>query len=153
MKQVFGIFLSLIYLLLIVGVPISVHHCNSGGDTNISLWNSAACSCSVELEKDNACCAVAVEAVADHVSTSCGLGEFEESCCSNEKEIISWNPDQQMISFFYMVFSEMETELFISSDKILDIHNVLIEKPDGFGLSPPFKPSKIILQHQFIFYA
>lgn len=152
MKQVFGVFLSLIYLLLIVGVPISVHHCNGAQATNISLWSLAACSCSVEPDKDNTCCAIADEA-ADSMSASCGASEFEESCCSNQKEIISWNPDQQMISFFYMVFSEMETELFISSDKILDIHNVLIEKPDGFGLSPPFKPSKIILQHQFIFYA
>lgn len=153
MKQMFGIFLSLIYLLLIIGVPISVHHCNSGHATNISLWNSTDCSCSVELESEDTCCSETIEIFTDCNSTICIINEVGHECCSNQKEIINWIPEQQMISSFYMVFSKVETELFIISDKILDAQNVLNENPDEFGLSPPTKLSKIIFQHQFIFYA
>ena len=136
-----------------VGVPISVHHCKGVQATKVSIWNLANCSCSIEQEKGNTCCSEPDEAAADNKSTFCDVNEFEESCCSYQNEIISWKPDQQMISSFCVVFSEVETELFIISDKLLDSQNISNEKPNEFGFLPPIKLSKVILQHQFIFYA
>jgi len=153
MKQVFGICLSLIYLMLIVGVPITVHHCNHSHSTDIAIGHSASCNCTEKQGKDDNCCLKKNDIIANQDFFVCAFSMLDGKCCSNNEEIISWNSEQQIIPVVYMVFFGDELELLFTLPNLLHSQDILLKKPSEFGLSPPIKLSKVILQHQFIFYA
>ena len=90
-KKMLAIFLSVIYLLITVGFPISIHQCNSKGVSSVSFGHHEYCACSIETT--NSCCSN-TEAVK---GLSCTKEIRNKPCCTNESKMIQWFSKQQIV--------------------------------------------------------
>lgn len=151
MKQVFGIMLAVVYILLIIGVPVSVHHCESMQEISISVNEDASCCCSTASLEKESCHS---QSTSENTAENCCSNKMQkdESCCTTKEQIVKLDSDQQLTSKHKVSFEFNQFVLLSISNNIsLDdfkpkVNTVFLDLP------PPQTKSTQILQHQFTFY-
>lgn len=140
-----AIFLSAFYLLVIIGVPISIHQCDSQGISTVSIGLEEFCSCST-IETTSCC--------SESNSNECKIKTEKTSCCSNESKAIQWYSDHQ-IYIPQSVDNEAKELVLISS---LSCNEELLNESAEVNTHYSFEspPSKIIsiylLKNEWIYY-
>ena len=153
MKQTLGIILAVVYALLIIGVPISVNHCEKLQDDGIVMNEEASCCCTI-IGSEETDCQSKPHTLNDNTINSCCTPDpvNEKGCCTTEEEIIKWNPDQQLFTDSKISFKINHLDLLTNFNiAFLDfckpkVNTVFLDLP------PPQTKSTQILQHQFTFY-
>ena len=151
MKQIFGIILAVVYTLLIIGVPISVHHCESMQETSIVVHEDVSCCCATVATEKSTCHS---ESLFIESNSNCCSNEAQEEdgCCTTKEQIVKFVSDQQLTkkqkgSFKLSQFGLFASFPTISLDDFKPKANTVF-----LDLPPPQTKSTQILQHQFTFY-
>ncbi len=151
MKQTFGIILATVYTLLIIGVPISVHHCDSMQEMSIVVNDDVSCCCSTTSAEKITCHS---EPTSNSSNNNCCSNKApeEDGCCTTKDQIVKFVSDQQLTNKHQVSFKLTQFVLLASLPTIsLDdckpkVNAVFLDLP------PPQTKSTQILQHQFTFY-
>lgn len=149
-NRILALVLGGYYLLITIGIPISIHHCHGHNSFDISWETAAECSCHI-TDSEPACCQ---HNESESVQMVCNTDKtMAPECCSNETETILWLYEGQWvasppefikaaeISLLYSVVQPVE--LTSKSEQIL---------PDYYLIIPPLLASRQVSQHQFVFY-
>lgn len=145
MKKLLAIVLGIVYLTISIGFPVSVHKCNSAGETSLNLGHSNHCECQVAEVKS--CCSEEK----DIKASSCHYIADSKPCCTFESHTVVWESDQQLHSENFGKIQIKELILY-QKEPVIDFE----EKENFihfFDLNPPPQKSVsfTILQNQFVF--
>lgn len=146
-KKISAIILATFYLLINMGLPISINHCHGTEEMSLSLISETSCSCMTHIDS---CCNISDES--DHVPSQ--FIKDKMGCCSHEFKVIFWDSDQQIIFSSKAEFEIKEIILLglNSIDQIFALEGS-IKLNDQFIESPPLVPIPIVvLTQQYIFY-
>ena len=151
MKQAFGIMIAVVYILLIIGVPISVHHCESMQEISVSIDNDASSCCSSTSLEEKSCQSQSTNE--NKINNCCSIEmQKDDNCCTTKEQIVKLDSDQQLTSKHKVSFELNQFALLSISNNICfenfkpKVNTVFLDLP------PPQTKSTQILQHQFTFY-
>lgn len=153
MKKVFTLLMAITYLLLIVGVPISVHHCHGDSQWQISGAEENAHHCATTYTPEKESCCSHDHMATEQITATCQIDHHEMGCCTHEEKIIKWSSNQQITSVFKISFKAISFQL-------LHAFSNELEEIDGFAnnyipwvdFAPPNSKSLQVLLHRFTFY-
>ncbi len=153
MKKVLTLLMAITYLLLIIGVPVSVHHCHGESEWGVYTGDIKACACSTDQHQHEDKHEVSfVDINTNIISENCSVDHHEMGCCTHEDRLLKWTSDQQLISHFKRSFKVVPlvlnyngfSELIAPAKKEIQAH---------WAEAPPQRTLAVqILFQQFIFY-
>lgn len=146
MKKLLAIVLSIVYLTISIGFSVSVHKCNSAGETSLNWGHSD--DCEYQVAEVKSCCSEEknIQTSSSHLMVD------SKPCCTFESHTVIWESDQQLPS---------ENFGKIQIKELIVYHNepiINFEEEENFihffDLNPPPQKSVsfTILQNQFVFY-
>ena len=150
MKKVFTLLMAITYLLLIIGVPISVHQCHGDSDWGLYVVDVNSCACSTDLHQEKHCSSHS--SIQEHALENCSIDHHEMGCCTHEDKILNWSSDQQLMSYFKLSFKAISIAL-IYNNTIELIAPLKKEIQPYWAEAPPNRTHAVqILFQQFTFY-
>lgn len=149
-RKILAISLSVIYLTITIGFPISIHHCNGHNKLTLSMVNEPSCSsCIVETDNSKSCCG---NEKGNLQNSHHNLQESD--CCTHETKVILFDFEQQLAQKEEFKVQIVEIELF-DSQLLFDSESVdLVDNSNiEFRSKPPSNTIPLqIINQQFVFY-
>jgi hypothetical protein len=148
-NKILAITLSVIYMTLSIGFPVTMHHCHEQDIVAVSFISQANCQCAVQFEEEISCCT--------HQSSlkqNSHLSFTQKECCTFETKIIKWETKQQLAQKQIPINKIAKIDLFTASLNIDSVaEDSFLNYNIGFFVNPP--PIHIpleILNQEFILY-
>lgn len=148
-RKFLAISLSVIYLTITIGFPISIHHCHGQDEVSIAITGEADCNCAAASHKMENCCSIELDEL-----SHCQTDHHESGCCTHETKVVHFDLQQQLAQKEEFKLQIVEIDLFDSqllfdSDSEDLVNNSNME----FLSNPPPKTIPLqILNQEFIFY-
>lgn len=147
-KKLLSISFSVIYLTIIIGLPISIHHCHGHNEISIAIADEAECSCATSQHVMESCCMMGLDE-SQHFQT-----DHQTGCCSHETKVVHFDLEQQLAQKEEYKVQIVEMDLFDTQLLFENKEEEVSNKSNRESLySPPLKTNHLqILNQEFIFY-